>query len=206
MAVVTESFDIPMDIMTKLATGEYRRIGGVVRVAIGPNKGRIVKHLEPVKMEQDDQIQKVGSKIMQVAKNRKKELIIGALVTGAITVGGVVYHKIKSREPEVVQNYHAALRDYIDDVRSGKLSMESINRLMDSLEELKQNKNYEKIKIELTTEELNVLVNRIYEYTIKLAKDNSVDLKDNELSPSDNILLNLQKYLLAQKHIFELAA
>lgn len=206
MAVVTESFDIPMDIMTKLATGEYRRIGSVVRVAIGPNKGRIVKNLEPVKMEQADQIQKVGSKIMQVAKNRKKELIIGALVTGAITVGGVVYHKIKSREPEVVQNCHAALRDYIDDVRSGKLSMESINCLMDSLEELKQNNNYEKIKIELTTEELNVLVNRIYEYTIKLAKDNSVDLTDNELSSSDNILLNLQKYLLAQKHIFELAA
>lgn len=206
MAVVTESFDIPMDIMTKLATGEYRRISGVVRVAIGPNKGRIVKHLEPVKMEQADQIQKVGSKIMQVAKNRKKELIIGALVTGAITVGGVVYHKIKNREPEVVQNYHAALRDYIDDVRSGKLSMESINCLMDSLEELKQNNNYEKIKIELTTEELSVLVNRIYEYTIKLAKDNSVDLADDELSSSDNILLNLQKYLLAQKHIFELAA
>ncbi|WP_281073406.1 hypothetical protein [Catenibacterium sp. co_0103] len=206
MAVVTESFDIPMDIMTKLATGEYRRIGGVVRVAIGPNKGRIVKHLEPVKMEQADQIQKVGSKIMQVAKNRKKELIIGALVTGTITVGGVVYHKIKSRQPEVVQNYHAALRDYIDDVRSGKLSMESINCLMDSLEELKQNNNYEKIKIELTTEELSVLVNRIYEYTIKLAKDNSVDLADDELSSSDNILLNLQKYLLAQKHIFELVA
>lgn len=206
MAVVTESFDIPMDIMTKLATGEYRRIGGVVRVAIGPNKGRIVKHLEPVKMEQADQIQKVGSKIMQVAKNRKKELIIGALVTGTITVGGVVYHKIKSRQPEVVQNYHAALRDYIDDVRSGKLSMESINCLMDSLEELKQNNNYEKIKIELTTEELSVLVNRIYEYTIKLAKDNSVDLADDELSSSDNILLNLQKYLLAQKHIFELDA
>lgn len=206
MAVVTESFDIPMDIMTKLATGEYRRIGGVVRVAIGPNKGRIVKHLEPVKMEQADQIQKVGSKIMQVAKNRKKELIIGALVTGTITVGGVVYHKIKSRQPEVVQNYHAALRDYIDDVRSGKLSIESINCLMDSLEELKQNNNYEKIKIELTTEELSVLVNRIYEYTIKLAKDNSVDLADDELSSSDNILLNLQKYLLAQKHIFELAA
>jgi len=126
MAVVTESFDIPMDIMTKLATG--------------PNKGQIVKHLEPVKTEQADQIQKVGSKIMQVAKNRKKELIIGALVTGTITVGGVVYHKIKSRQPEVVQNYHAALRDYIDDVRSGKLSMESINCLMDSLEKFKQNK------------------------------------------------------------------
>ena len=52
MAVVTEAFDIPLDIMTKLATGEYRRIGGVVRVAMGPNKGQIVKHLKPVKLEQ----------------------------------------------------------------------------------------------------------------------------------------------------------
>lgn len=68
----------------------------------------------------------------------------------------------------MVKKYHAALRDYINDIRSGELSMKSINRLMDALDELKQNKNYEKIKIELTTEELNVLVNRIYEYTIKL--------------------------------------
>ena len=90
------------------------------------------------------------------------------MVAGIITVGGVVYHKIKNREPEVVKKYHAALRDYINDIRSGELSMKSINRLMDALDELKQNKNYEKIKIELTTEELNVLVNRIYEYTIKL--------------------------------------
>ena len=48
MAIVQEAFDIPADIMTKLLTGEYRRIGGVVRYAIGPKKGQIVKHLEPV--------------------------------------------------------------------------------------------------------------------------------------------------------------
>lgn len=69
--------------------------------------------------------------------------------------------------------------------------MKSINRLMDALDELKQNKNYEKIKIELTTEELNVLVNRIYEYTIKLASENAVELTDDELRSSDNTILNL---------------
>ena len=36
MAVIQEAFDIPADIMTKLLTGEYRRIGGVVRYAVGP--------------------------------------------------------------------------------------------------------------------------------------------------------------------------
>lgn len=75
--------------------------------------------------------------------------------------------------------------------------MKSINRLMDALDELKQNKNYEKIKIELTTEELNVLVNRIYEYTIKLASENAVELTDDELRSSDNTILNLQNYLKA---------
>lgn len=75
--------------------------------------------------------------------------------------------------------------------------MKSINRLMDALDELKQKKNYEKIKIELTTEELNVLVNRIYEYTIKLASENAVELTDDELRSSDNTILNLQNYLKA---------
>lgn len=97
----------------------------------------------------------------------------------------------------MVKKYHAALRDYINDIRSGELSMKSINRLMDALDELKQNKNYEKIKIELTTEELNVLVNRIYEYTIKLASENAVELTDDELRSSDNTILNLQNYLKA---------
>ena len=146
------------------------------------------------------------SKVLQFAKNNKKGLIIGTVVAGTITVGGVVYHKIKNREPEVVKKYHAALRDYINDIRSGELSMKSINRLMDALDELKQNKNYEKIKIELTTDELNVLVNRIYEYTIKLASDNAVELTDDELRSYDNTILNLQNYLKAQKRIFEATA
>lgn len=195
-----------MDIMTKLATGEYRRIGGVVRVAIGPNKGQIVKHLKPAKLEQVARAQNIGVKVLQFAKNNKEGLVIGAVVAGIITTGGVVYHKIKSREPEVVKKYHAALRDYINNIRNGDLSMKSINCLLDALEELKQNKNYEKFKIELTTEELNVLVNRIYDYTIKLADNNSVELTDDELSFSDNVILNLQKYLKAQKRIFEAAA
>ena len=61
---------------------------------------------------------------------------------------------------------------------------------MDALEELKQDKRYEMLKIELTTEELDVLVNRIYEYTVKLASDNAVELTDDEKKSSDNSILN----------------
>lgn len=39
MPIVQEVFDIPANIVAKILTGEYRRIGGVVRHAVGPNKG-----------------------------------------------------------------------------------------------------------------------------------------------------------------------
>ena len=138
MAVVTEAFDIPMDIMTKLATGEYRRLGGVVRVAIGPNKGQIVKHLDPIKIEQVAQNKNVVTKVIEFSKKNRKVIIIGTAVAGTIVAGNFVHQKIKNREPKVMKRYHAALRSYIEDIRNGELSMKSINRLMDALEELKQ--------------------------------------------------------------------
>ena len=206
MTVVTEAFDIPMDIMTKLATGEYRRLGGVVRVAIGPNKGQIVKHLDPIKIEQVAQNKNVVTKVIEFSKKNRKVIIIGTAVAGTMVAGNFVHQKIKNREPKVMKRYHAALRSYIEDIRNGELSMKSINRLMDALEELKQDKRYEMLKIELTTEELDVLVNRIYEYTVKLASDNAVELTDDEKKSSDNSILNLQRYLKTQKRIFKSVA
>ena len=206
MAVVTEAFDIPMDIMTKLATGEYRRLGGVVRVAIGPNKAQIVKHLDPIKIEQVAQNKNVVTKVIEFSKKNRKVIIIGTAVAGTMVAGNFVHQKIKNREPKVMKRYHAALRSYIEDIRNGELSMKSINRLMDALEELKQDKRYEMLKIELTTEELDVLVNRIYEYTVKLASDNAVELTDDEKKSSDNSILNLQRYLKTQKRIFKSVA
>lgn len=206
MAVVTEAFDIPMDIMTKLATGEYRRLGGVVRVAIGPNKGQIVKHLDPIKIEQVAQNKNVVTKVIEFSKKNRKVIIIGTAVAGTIVAGNFVHQKIKNRELKVMKRYHAALRSYIEDIRNGELSMKSINHLMDALEELKQDKRYEMLKIELTTEELDVLVNRIYEYTVKLASDNAVELTDDEKKSSDNSILNLQRYLKTQKRIFKSVA
>ena len=206
MAVVTEAFDIPMDIMTKLATGEYRRLGGVVRVAIFPNKGQIVKHLDPIKIEQVAQNKNVVTKVIEFSKKNRKVIIIGTAVAGTMVAGNFVHQKIKNREPKVMKRYHAALRSYIEDIRNGELSMKSINRLMDALEELKQDKRYEMLKIELTTEELDVLVNRIYEYTVKLASDNAVELTDDEKKSSDNSILNLQRYLKTQKRIFKSVA
>lgn len=90
------------------------------------------------------------------------------------------------------------------------MSVEKIDALMVALEELKKHKNYDKISVQLTTEELEVLVGRIYDYTIKLAKENNVELTDDELrtyrAKNTGTIINLQNYLKAQKRIFEEAA
>lgn len=203
MAIVQEAYDIPADIMTKILTGKYRRIGSVVRYADGANKGRIVKHLKPVDLKAAEQAQGIGAKALQFAKSNKKALIIVGIGTG-IVAG--IYHKINNREIEVVTRFRDALEDYICAIRTGNLDMEVIDQLMTAMEELKKYRDYEKISIQLSTEELDVLVNRIYVYTMKLAKDNSVELTDVEQGASGSAIINLQNYLNTQKRIFETVA
>lgn len=121
-----------------------------------------------------------------------------------------VYNKMKYHEPKAVTYFRAALCVYINAIREGSMDVDKIDKLMGTLEELKKHKDYEKISIQLTTEELEVLVGRIYEYTIKLAEDNNVELAVDALNTAEmknsGTIINLQNYLKAQKRIFEAAA
>ncbi|MFV0441145.1 MAG: hypothetical protein ACK5LV_07615 [Lachnospirales bacterium] len=209
MAVVQEAFDIPMDILEKILTGEYRRIGGVVRYAVGSNKGQIVKHLEPVDLKVSEQTQSIGAKVVQFAKNNKKAFIVVGIGIGIVTAGAGVYYKIKKAEPKVITNFKSALEEYIKAVRVGNLDAKEIDALMIALDEIKKHKDYEKMNIQLSTEELSVLVIKISEYTIKLANNNAVDITEDEKDvsgASENTMAILQKYLNVQKKIFEMAA
>ena len=206
MAIVQEAFDIPADIMTGLLTGEYKRIGGVVRYAIGPNRGRIVKHLKPIDIKAAEDAQGVMEKGAEVIKaNKQAAAIIGV---GAVVVGGIViaYRKARTSEPKVLKEFRAALKQYIDAIRVGEMNLEIIKHSEDSLYALKQNKNYNKYVIKLTADDIEVLVNKIQEYTIKLAKDNDLDLLDFNKDKSDDTIINLERYLTIQKKIFEVAA
>lgn len=210
MPVVQDAFYIPDDIATGLATGLYRRIGSVVRYAVGPNKGQIVKHLKPIDLKVAEEAQGIGVKALQFVKKHKKGTIITVAAAAVVGTGAFVYSKVKNHEPKVVTEFRTALRVYIDAIREGNMDIDIINNTMDALEELKQHKNYEKISIQLATEDLEVLVGRIYEYTIKLAKDNDVELLEDELRTSHaktvGTIINLQNYLKAQKKIFEATA
>ena len=207
MAIVQEIFDIPEDIMIKLNTKEYRRIGGVVRYACGPKKGQIVKHLEPVNLKEALDVQGIGVKAIQFAKNNKKAIIVGIGTGIAVTVAGI-YNKLKNREPKVVIEFIKALKAYIDAIRKGMLEIEIIDNLRYCLDDIKNHKDYEKIRIQLYTEEIGILINIIHQCTEKLAKDNVIELTDEEKLITSNVntdILNLQDYLKVQRRIFEAA-
>lgn len=206
MAVVQQAFYIPADIMTKLLTGEYRRYGGVIRYAVGSNKGNIVKHLDPIDLKVAEQAKGVVAQIMKGAKKNKKYILIGVAVASVATAGGIIYHKVKNREPKAVTKFRAALRIYIEEIRNGNPELKTIESLMSVLDKLKSHKDYEKYKIELSTDDIDALVGRIYDYTIHFAENNQIELTEQEKYRTDNPILNLQNYLKIQKSIFERAA
>ena len=86
------------------------------------------------------------------------------------------------------------------------MDIDKINNLMSSLDALKADKNYSKISIQLTSEELDVLVGRIYEYTLKLASDNEIEIVADDLEEEKDVIKNLQSYLKVQRRIFAEAA
>lgn len=210
MAIVQEAFDIPDDILTGLATGLYRRIGSVIRYASGPQKGQIVKHLKPVDIKTAEKAMSIGEKALRFVKVHKKGALITIVATTTVSAGALIYNKVKNHEPKIVAEFREALRVYIDAVRDGNMDINKIDKLMAALDKLKSHKDYEKISIQLTTEELEVLVGRIYKYTIKLAQDNDVQLLSDELNTAEmknsEAISSLRNYLKAQKRIFESVA
>lgn len=210
MAIVQDAFSVPDDIVTGLATGLYRRIGSVVRYAVGPQKGQIVKHLQPIDIKTTEQAQSIGVKTLHFCKQHKKGTIIVAISSAAIGTSIWVYNKIKRLEPKTMIDFRNAMRVYIDAIRTGNLDLEKIQNMLTALDKLKRSKHYDSICIMLTADELDVLVTRIYEYTIRLAKDNGVQLAEDRLSASNmkitNTIINLQHYLEAQEEIFAAVA
>ncbi|MCD8007075.1 MAG: hypothetical protein LUF29_08965 [Oscillospiraceae bacterium] len=210
MQIVQDAFLVPDDIATGLATGLYGRFGSAIRYATGPNRGQFVKHLDSIDMNTVEQAQVVGSKALRFVQQHKKGVTataVGAIVIGTGIGAGIWrFYKWKNHEPKVLINFRAALKPYIDAIREGTMDSNKISRLMEALEALKRCKDYEEITIQLTAEEFEVLVERIYQYTIKLASDNLIELSNDELQKNESVISNLQTYLKAQKRIFEKAA
>jgi hypothetical protein len=192
MTIIQEAFYIPNDIVVGLASGAYRRTGGVIRYAGGINKGQIVKHLEPAVLP-NEQIEglSVVEKILQVGMRSNKKLVIAAGVAIAVALGGGIYALFTMRKRTRFQN---AFSNYINAIKTGKLSVEIIEDLEIALKNLKT--------VKLKTTELSILVGYIRDYTFELAENNNIDI---EIKEKNRVVIDLKQYLEKQKEILQSA-
>lgn len=209
MAVITEAFDVPPEIASNIAKGLYRRTGGVVRWAVGANKGQIVKHLKPVDVAGAEQARSVGGKLLQVAKQNKVATVV-VLGAGVVATASVlIYRRVTHREHPAIVQFRLAFDDYLKSVREGNLQLVQITELRQAIATLKQFDGYREAVVQLTADDLEALVDIVSKYTEKLANDNNVELPDyNRKWPfgRQDKLTTLDGYLANQQTIFEKAS
>ena len=205
MAIVQDAFYIPDNIAKCLETGLYQRYGSVIRYAVGPNRGRIVQHLKSINLMDTKQEDGLIAKIVQFLNRHKGGACIAA--TGLAIMLIKLYRIVwNNRKLKVLTEFRDSLKIYINAIRRGCVNIDEINALMKTLENLKYNKNYKNICVQLSIEELDAFANYIYKYTIVLAHRNSFELPDEKFHPNDDAIINLQTCLKTQKRIFEAAA
>ena len=207
MAIVQDAFNLPDEINKKILTGDYIRIGSVVRHNTGSHKGQIFKHLESVNLN-EDKAQSMRVRVLQFAINNKA-LIKGGFVIGKLIATEIYSKAKKNQESDVVVKFNETFKIYLNAVRGGALTVEIITDFIALLTELENQSEEEEINILLSPDELNILVNGIFEYTRKIAADNAIELTSLEKEAplqSVNPISILQRNLEAQKRIFELAS
>ena len=86
------------------------------------------------------------------------------------------------------------------------MSEEKIIALINVIDKLKAHKDYKKMCVKITGEELYILANQIHYYTMKLARENNVELSEDEKYKRSNIISELHKDLKMQKRVFSKVA
>lgn len=209
MPIIQEAFDIPVDIANGIATGRFKRIGGVVRIAKGyEGAGQVVTHLDPVPVNKE--VAEVAAQVAKTPIAASKEtasvatsvvktseagivpkvtgfivrnrvpLIIGGVAIVAITAGVATYIAVSNKEPKELCVVRERFNDYLTAVNNGTVDFLVVDQLAKALDDLKSLKNYDKIEFQLTAEEFSTLIGQILLYTQKLAKDNDYKCSSDE--------------------------
>ena len=213
MAVVQQAFYVPPEVMAKVAKGQYKIYGGVVRWAMGPNKGRIVKHLKPIDPAKQEAAKEIALKAVHVVKEHKAGAIAVGVGAAAVVGGRAAYKALdkrikEKRTPKEVKAFKESLKHYMGAIETGTMSLDKIIDMTNALESVSELSNDSDVKIEVSLKELGSIVQIIVDYTKHLCLDNPIDLsvKEKNIGEQGDNLIDLQSCLALQKRIFEEAA
>lgn len=200
--LVPVQLDIPAEYVDGFLDGSLVITKAVVRAA---KDGKIQKHIDLLPAVKNDAV--------QLLSNKKVRLAVG-LTAAVIVVGGLITIIVKKTNeksdveiPESVIRFQDLFRAYLKEARKGNLNVDTINSLLETLDEVEATQNGT-VTIDFSTEELTTLLMQIYEYTNKLAAATSVNAESLS-APTHNSggnLLSLKQYLRLQKQIIESVA
>lgn len=212
MPTIQITYDVPLDIAKGLATGELSMLGtSAVR-----NSKHIAAHIHEVSRTISDIDDATSAAIAKSFKN-PKFIILGLGVVAVAAVGSGVAawamrRKPQEAQPEVpecVANYNASLAAYLGAIGSGSLDADHITRLIEDLDALKGNADSGTISLVLSVEESDKLVRIMADYTSQLADANSVELSgldETDSESTEGVIVDMRRYLMAQREIFDQTA
>jgi hypothetical protein len=201
--IINVPLDVPDDIFAGLETGELTRYGGVVRDAAGT----IVKHLKDGLFSEDSSDKAIGGK-------GSKIVVAGLAVAAVAAIGVAAYKVVTGRKqgaeaPECVRKFTTSLGTYLDAARAGNLGADDIEMVIADLDAVKAESDSGRIAVDFAVDRWQELIRLVAEHTRKLAAANGIGVGDlRELSyPSDgNVIVDLRRYLEAQRKIYKNAA
>lgn len=165
--------------------------------------GKIVKHVNLI-IDNKEQTQKAIKNV------GIKRLGMAGIVTGGLVIVGFGVYKIikglnkdkKVDIPECVLEFHKNLNKYLQEASKGILNIDSIDNVLKSIDKIEK-MNDPSIKIDFSINEVQELINYIYEFTLKLSKEsknNTMNFKYPSNNSKNNIIC-LKDYLEYQKEL-----
>ena len=205
MPVINEALEIPVEIAKEIARGHFVRYGGVVRVAEGfEGAGQFVKLLDPanvVKAGGPEALEKAGvlaPRLIQLVAAHKVIIIVAGVTVVVVTAGVVTYKVIKHKELKEMETVHQKFDDYISAVKAGNVDFLVVDQLIKALDELKTKKNYDKLKFEMTPEELTTIIEQYSKYAQKMS-DNDHIVEGRDMVTESDKVFDLRSFLELQK-------
>lgn len=166
---------------------------------------RVAKHIPAVA----DAAKEGASKAIDFIRLHKKGTLIvgGVIILGGAVVGTVGYiTSLDKRKRE--RQFAEDLQVYLDAAREGKLTIEFLDALINSLDQLSNEDPSKAVNLKITASQFSDLIHSIFDYTIRLAEANNISpalISKPKILKKKNYS-DLQYYLNMQRSIFEQAA
>jgi hypothetical protein len=209
VAIIQVPLEIPDDVYARLLSGDYVRMGGVVR----DHGGQLVKLLNDA-VPIDDAQEAAKASIGKVLGNRTVVGVAIGVVAIAATAGGAVYRakrKTKADQfvvPTCVEHYSDSLAAYLEAARDGRLDATIIGRLIADLDAIRAEFDIGTTGMEFSPEQSGTLVEMVADHTRALAQANDRELGSipGPMGPQGATIIELRPYLEAQQDLFNQAA